>query len=77
MEDLRLQKCALEGDQISVLVLLTVFVWVCEGVCVCEGSVREPPTTSTLHTHHTSTQSQSQRMDDYNIISPWLKRCDK
>ena len=50
MEDLQLQKCVLEGDQISVLILLTVVVWVCEGVCVCEGSVRESPTTSTPHT---------------------------
>ena len=35
-----LQNCALEGDQIFVLVLLTVVVWVCEGVC--EDSVRKP-----------------------------------
>ena len=34
MEDTSVTKCELEGDQISVLVLLTVVVWVCEGVCV-------------------------------------------
>ena len=68
-----LQNCALEGDQIFVLVLLTVVVWVGEDVCVCEDSVRKPRTTSTPHTHHTSTQSQSQRMDDYDIISPCVR----